>query len=180
MHTSFVISYFSLACRIQPLWVQDPRPAGADDEQQHELWVRVPAHQREAIPLCQVQYQHSAVLNSPCYQHTSKQNRWMTLLEKKKKTQWGCKRVSTDGYIRACYCSRDIANEYTSKWFIVFYCTAHFIQMATVNANNNTIATVRLIKKTQIMEDERTVLLLRDFFRFVMTSLTVHGRCNCS
>lgn len=40
--------------RVQPLRVQDPRPAGADDEQQHELGLRLAPHKREEIALCPV------------------------------------------------------------------------------------------------------------------------------
>lgn len=37
--------------RVQPLRVQDPRPAGADDEQQHELGLGLAPDQREEIAL---------------------------------------------------------------------------------------------------------------------------------
>lgn len=50
--------------RVQPLRVQDPRPAGADDEQQHELRLRLAADKREEIALCPVR------LRSPACSHS--------------------------------------------------------------------------------------------------------------
>lgn len=65
--TSFTEMYVSVfKCRIQPLWVQDPRLKGADDEQQHELGIRLPAHQWETLPLRQVKH---AYIHTPTHGH---------------------------------------------------------------------------------------------------------------
>lgn len=42
--------------RVQPLRVKDPRPERADDEQQHELWLRLAPDKREEISLCPVRF----------------------------------------------------------------------------------------------------------------------------
>lgn len=57
--------------RVQPLRVQDPRLARADDEQQHELWLWLAPDKREEIPLCPVRLPHLPACH--CCQ------RWMQL-----------------------------------------------------------------------------------------------------
>lgn len=43
-----------LSCRVRAFRGQNPRPAGADDEPQYELWVGIPANQSEEVALRQV------------------------------------------------------------------------------------------------------------------------------
>lgn len=61
-------SFFSclfpcLPDRVQSLWIEDTWLARTNDEQQHELWVRVPPNKWEEVFICQVSHtsEHQAL-----------------------------------------------------------------------------------------------------------------------
>lgn len=92
LHESFILSYtqclmrgifLALCFRVQPFWSQDPWPKRADDEQQHQLRLRVPEDQSEEITIRQVldkYLQYSTRNWKTAYKVTMNTMNWLFLL----------------------------------------------------------------------------------------------------